>query len=936
MIKNGGKMKLIRVFLLLMLCLLYCFSTAQAQPAQTWKTGQTSSYAAGDDGDLQHGVAWPEPRFEINGDGTVTDYLTGLIWLKNANCAGYMNWNNALTYCNNLASGSCGLTDGSAAGDWRLPNRKELLSLIDYSRHQPALPQGHLFDNVQSAYYWSATTDAGSTNGAWYVRMSYGVVGNLSKSYNFYVWPVRAGQGGSPNDAILTDDFNDNSIDPEKWSIRIGGVRTAEEDGIMKIEQAATDNGGVLYSEWLDISPGEVITIERMAKVHYSNNYFAGGVSLEIEGVSEPIFVINYANYAYSTYPYQSRYGFFISRNGTNPYRSDQNPDDTSERIEPVWDTWFNEKVIYDPITGLLEYYINNSLQLTFNVGNLPELGLSNYRMQLTFLSSGWWTGHYHYMDNIIIYQEHSGDNLTISSPNGGDVLTKGQDYTITWNSTNVTGNIQINLYKGGTEPENMLIQLAAATENDGEYSFSPTDIFEDGSDYYIGISAENGTVWDFSDMAFTIVTNSDSDGDGVPNNDDNCPTVANPDQADLDGDNIGNLCDDDIDGDGTPNDTDTDDDNDGMPDVWEAQYPGLDPYADDAGGDLDGDGFTNLQEYQGGSDPAVPDSVPDQSPVIDSFTANLSDTWIVVEIGEEIIFNCNAHDPDGEIYGYTIDFGDGSTPLTNQRPNQTGVMSYGYSEAGKYQVTCAVVDNNGNTTISQAITVTATDPSHDITIKIQNENCEQLNGYLLFRDPPPNLDLIDLSYDNFDRSMVEEYYDYFREFETDENGILNGYNKSYKINTPGIGLKAVYVRNGLVLLHQADIINSDDNIIESDKLTYLFFFETEQQVDPYYKRSPNMSDNMISARISFAENVCWWTLNINSAEIESRNLSQIVTVMGKNSWTETLDNTLQNDGYFENHTEKMCFVLEPPLNSLNNQIKLSSTNLERPLILVH
>ncbi len=583
---------------------------AQAQPAQTWKTGQTSSYAAGDDGNLQHGVDWPEPRFKDNGDGTVTDHLTGLIWLKNANCVGSMTWNQALTCCTNLASGSCSLTDGSTAGDWRLPNRKELLSLVDYSQYFPALPQEHLFDIMRFSVYWSATTSARSTSHAWYVD-GYGKVSYDNKSFNYYVWPVRAGQGESPNDAILTDDFNDNSIDPEKWSIRIGGVRTAEEDGIMKIEQAATDNGGVLYSEWLDISPGEVITIERMAKVHYYNNYFAGGVSLEIEGVSEPIFVINYANYAYSTYPYQSRYGFFISRNGTNPYRSDQNPDDTSERIEPVWDTWFNEKVIYDPITGLLEYYINNSLELTFNVGNLPELGLSNYRMQLTFSTWGWWTGHYHYMDNIIIYQEHSGDNLTISSPNGGDVLTKGQDYTITWNSTNVTGNIQIDLYKGGTEPENMLLQLAAATENDGDYPFTPTDIFEDGSDYYIGISAENGTVWDFSDTPFAIIADSDSDGDGVPNNDDNCPTVANPDQADLDGDNIGNLCDDDIDGDGTPNDSDIDDDNDGMPDVWEAQYSGLDPYADDAGGDLDGDGFTNLQEYQGGSDPTEPDSRP-------------------------------------------------------------------------------------------------------------------------------------------------------------------------------------------------------------------------------------------------------------------------------------------------------------------------------------
>lgn len=117
------------------------------------------------------------------------------------------------------------------------------------------------------------------------------------------------------------------------------------------------------------------------------------------------------------------------------------------------------------------------------------------------------------YMDNLslrpklVIETSLSVSELTISHPNSGEILVKGQDYTITWNSSNVTGNIQIDLYKGGTEPENMLIQLAAATANDGEYPFSPTDIFEDGSDYYIGISAENGTVWDFSDAPFGIHT---------------------------------------------------------------------------------------------------------------------------------------------------------------------------------------------------------------------------------------------------------------------------------------------------------------------------------------------------------------------------------------------------------------------------------------------
>ncbi len=78
----------------------------------------------GDDGDLGKGIAWPRPRFTDNGNGTVTDNLTGLIWLKNANCFGLRAWNDAVSDCNGLNSGECGLSDDSNAGDWRLPNQE--------------------------------------------------------------------------------------------------------------------------------------------------------------------------------------------------------------------------------------------------------------------------------------------------------------------------------------------------------------------------------------------------------------------------------------------------------------------------------------------------------------------------------------------------------------------------------------------------------------------------------------------------------------------------------------------------------------------------------------------------------------------------------------------------------------------------------------------
>jgi hypothetical protein len=167
----------------------------RAVPTRVEKTGQTTSYATGDDGDLERGVAWPVPRFTDNGNGTVTDNLTGLIWLKNANCLGHRTWYVALSDCNALENGQCGLTDNSKAGDWRLPNVRELHSLVDYGQYNPPLPSGHPFTGVQSSYYWSSSTCETKDQYAWHVHMGSGDVRDLygKPEYFIYVWPVRGG-----------------------------------------------------------------------------------------------------------------------------------------------------------------------------------------------------------------------------------------------------------------------------------------------------------------------------------------------------------------------------------------------------------------------------------------------------------------------------------------------------------------------------------------------------------------------------------------------------------------------------------------------------------------------------------------------------------------------------------------------------------------------
>ena len=187
-------------------------------PAPVARTGQTASYIKGDDGYYEKGVAWPYPRFRDNGDGTVTDKLTGLMWLKDANCItseykgfdnddtpedGRVTWNHAFDFIN-------GINDGTyvncAAGytGWRLPTLNELHTLIYRSFENPPVPnttgtgqwsEGDPFNNVavNSYGYWSSSTREAVPYMAWGVEMTLGSVFINDKGYWHYVWPVRGG-----------------------------------------------------------------------------------------------------------------------------------------------------------------------------------------------------------------------------------------------------------------------------------------------------------------------------------------------------------------------------------------------------------------------------------------------------------------------------------------------------------------------------------------------------------------------------------------------------------------------------------------------------------------------------------------------------------------------------------------------------------------------
>ncbi len=153
------------------------------------RTGWTISNAnaGGDDGDLQMGLAWPEPRFTVHGDGTVTDELTGLMWTERADLEAPLNWQAALDA---VAAGNADALFGY--DDWRLPNARELRSLVDYSRMQAPLPPGHPFDGV-SFIYWTSTSLAADPASA--AVVSFDLASDVrsfdSKGITYGLWRVR-------------------------------------------------------------------------------------------------------------------------------------------------------------------------------------------------------------------------------------------------------------------------------------------------------------------------------------------------------------------------------------------------------------------------------------------------------------------------------------------------------------------------------------------------------------------------------------------------------------------------------------------------------------------------------------------------------------------------------------------------------------------------
>jgi hypothetical protein len=117
-------------------------------------------------------------RFQKLADGWIKDILLGIEWGKSSEKK--MNWEEAKRYAANQGG--------------RLPTVKELRSLVDYDRHNPAVDTQFFKDTKTDGWYWTGTEVAGYSDSAWIVSFIYGLVGFTHTVLGYYVRPCRASQ----------------------------------------------------------------------------------------------------------------------------------------------------------------------------------------------------------------------------------------------------------------------------------------------------------------------------------------------------------------------------------------------------------------------------------------------------------------------------------------------------------------------------------------------------------------------------------------------------------------------------------------------------------------------------------------------------------------------------------------------------------------------
>lgn len=147
--------------------------------------------------------------FTDNGDGTVTDSATGLMWEQATGLAA-ATWEEAKAYCQSLTLGE--------QSDWRLPTRNELQTIVDYTRYNPSVSTG-FFPAAVSSNYWCLTSDAGDSGRAWRLFFGSGNSALSAKTNTYSVRAVRAGRCGPADTSTTTTAVEPTTTAPPTSSV---------------------------------------------------------------------------------------------------------------------------------------------------------------------------------------------------------------------------------------------------------------------------------------------------------------------------------------------------------------------------------------------------------------------------------------------------------------------------------------------------------------------------------------------------------------------------------------------------------------------------------------------------------------------------------------------------------------------------------------------
>lgn len=202
---------------------------------------EVSCSGSGQDAEFGVGREIPRPRFVHAGQGTVRDEYTRLLWPADADVSDFpLSWTESLQMIE-----SFNREEYLGRSDWRMPDRRELRSLIDHEQRMPALPRNSPFSGIRESWYWTGTSSAMFPDYAWYIHFAGGRMFWGRKDQQAFCRPVcggsdrilPTGQSGCFDDKGSAVDCSGiyalaDGMVPVNWEFRFRKTPLGIEDGL--------------------------------------------------------------------------------------------------------------------------------------------------------------------------------------------------------------------------------------------------------------------------------------------------------------------------------------------------------------------------------------------------------------------------------------------------------------------------------------------------------------------------------------------------------------------------------------------------------------------------------------------------------------------------------------------------------------------------------